>query len=129
MRQRCTNPNQPHYPRYGGRGIHVCERWQDFANFIADMGEPPDPAYTLERLDNDGDYEPGNVVWATRTEQRKSQRNGVKGSQHGMSKLTEADIRLIRKSTLKGVQLARAFNVVPSVISAIKRRRTWTHVT
>ena len=74
MRQRCHNPNQPHYPRYGGRGISVCDRWLKFENFLADMGEPPGPGYSLDRIDNDGNYEPGNVRWATKAEQRANQR-------------------------------------------------------
>ena len=129
MKQRCFNANQAHYPRYGGRGITVCDRWLDFVNFIADMGEPPGPEYTLDRIDNDGNYEPGNVRWASRSVQRKTQRNGVKGSRHGRAKLTEDDVRAIRQSDLSGVQLARAFSVTPSVICGIRRRRTWTHVT
>jgi len=70
MRSRCTNPKVFYYHRYGGRGIKVCKRWDDFSNFRNDMGDPPSPGYSLDRYPNkDGDYEPGNVRWATREEQ------------------------------------------------------------
>jgi len=63
MRERCNNPNCKDWPRYGGRGITVCERWNDFANFMADMGRPPRLGAQLDRIDNDRGYEPGNVQW------------------------------------------------------------------
>ena len=73
MTQRCYNPNHPAYANYGGRGICVCERWHSFVNFLVDMGEPP-PGLTIERKENDGNYELGNCKWATRSEQRRNQR-------------------------------------------------------
>jgi hypothetical protein len=78
MRQRCLYPRSKKYPRYGGRGITICERWSLFANFLADMGERP-AGKTLDRVDNDGNYEPGNCRWATSAEQASNCDTSLKG--------------------------------------------------
>ena len=77
MRSRCTNPSNKGYPRYGGRGIKVCERWDDFQNFIDDMGHRPSPGHSIERVNNDGHYEPGNCKWATKYEQCRNRSNNI----------------------------------------------------
>lgn len=74
MRRRCEFKSHKHYRHYGGRGIAVCARWRSFANFLADMGRRPSPKLTLERVDNDGNYEPSNCCWASRSAQNANRR-------------------------------------------------------
>jgi hypothetical protein len=72
MMQRCTNPNADNFKHYGGRGITVCERWQDFASFLTDMGACPDKSMTLDRIKGELGYEPGNCRWATKADQNRN---------------------------------------------------------
>lgn len=74
MKYRCLNPNCHAYALYGGRGITVCEQWMQFDGFLRDMGESPD-GYSLDRIDVNGNYEPGNVRWATVIQQARNRRN------------------------------------------------------
>ncbi len=73
MRYRCDNPKKPQYKYYGARGITYCERWKDFANFVADMGPRPD-GHSLDRINNDGNYEPSNCRWASKIVQMNNMR-------------------------------------------------------
>ena len=97
MRQRCSNPNNPRYPDYGDRGITVCERWRSFENYYADRGDPP-PGKSNDRINNDGNYEPGNLRWATRSQQNFNRRPPKR-------KVRRADVAGIRKFA---ASLARA---------------------
>lgn len=85
MKGRCLNPNNRAYGDYGARGITICERWMEFVNFLADMGDAPE-GLSLERKDNDRGYEPENCVWATASEQALNRRSNHILTVDGVSK-------------------------------------------
>lgn len=103
MLERCRNPKNPNFRYYGERGIIVCEAWQSFETFAADMGQAPD-RYTLERKDNSRGYEPNNCKWATRKEQaRNTRRNVIIKYQGRMMTVSEA-------CELSGIKVPTVFN-------------------
>ena len=105
----CTRPTHPHFDRYGGRGILVCVRWRDFRDFLADMGERP-AGTSLDRIDNDGNYEPGNCRWATEVEQKANTRVAIRLTLNG--------------ETLGQAEWARRLGVRTTTI-AHRLRRGW----
>jgi len=88
MLQRCGNPNSTNFENWGGRGIRVCKRWRNFANFFADMGERPE-GKSLDRRDVNGDYEPDNCKWSTAFEQCHNRRNSVNPVASGCELIAE----------------------------------------
>lgn len=102
-KQRCLNPNDSNYRNYGGRGISICEHWYSFDNFLNDMGFPPSPNHTIDRIDVNGNYEPSNCRWATPSEQARNRRNTPLYSYNGktMSLIEWAEYLGIRTITLR----------------------------
>jgi hypothetical protein len=123
MRSRCENPNVPAYKNYGGRGITVCERWKTFENFLADMGERPE-GMTIERIDNDRGYEPGNCRWATYNEQARNMRSNQRITLNGETKcLTEwAEQYGIKMPTL-WARLRMGWSVEEALTKPVRRLR------
>ena len=115
---RCTNPNNKMWKDYGGRGIEF--RFKSFVEFFAELGMRPSTKHTIDRIDNDGHYEKGNVRWASRTEQNRHKR-GVK-----LSKTKAEDIRAIYASgTITQAELANMFGTSQPNIGYIVRDETW----
>lgn len=127
MWQRCTNPNGKVYRHYGGRGIGVCERWKAFENFFADMGPRPSAAHSLDRIDVNRGYEPGNCRWADQKTQQRNRRNHRLVSFRGETKcvgewaevfgLTVA--QLFSRLFIHGWEVERAMTTPPRVRKAL----------
>jgi hypothetical protein len=119
MKARITNPNLKEFKNYGGRNINICPQWlNNFETFFSDMGRRP-PGTVLDRVNNNGNYEPGNCQWATRKQSGRNRRR---------VKLDEHKVALIREQLSQGVtqeKIAKAFGVSQSLITDIKLGKTW----
>lgn len=108
--ERCRNPEHPAYPRYGGRGVAVCERWRnDYGAFVNDMGPKPTPKHTLDRIDNDGPYSPGNCRWATMAQQQNNRGNNI--------------VFVIDGHRIPLAQVCAQFGAAPT--SVVRRAKKW----
>lgn len=109
IKQRCYNPNNKDYRHYGGRGISVCDEWrQSFSAYKNYMGKPPTPKHSIDRIDNDGDYKPGNVRWATQQEQLSNRRPGKLWSTAKLYTSNKSGYRGVGFHKAKGKWQARA---------------------
>lgn len=120
MRQRCFNPKSKDYPNYGGRGITVCDDWEDFDLFVQDMGPRKSMHMTLDRIDYNGHYDKGNCRWACK---------GVQSQNRRIVKLTKRTVSLLRAEFTRGKisqnELAGKYGVSRQHVSRVVRGVTW----
>jgi hypothetical protein len=123
MRHRCRNSNYHSWKNYGGRGIQICDAWADsYEAFLRDMGRRPSPKHSVDRINNDGHYEPGNCRWATRDQQNRNSRH---------VKLTIDDVIAIRAAAARGArnrELVAKYGVSSGTISNIVAGRIWKNL-
>jgi hypothetical protein len=104
MRRRCLNPRVREYPNYGGRGIKICKRWDDYRLFLKDMGRKSSPKHSLERIDVNRSYTPRNCKWATHLEQQRNRRTTLYVNYHG----ERISVAKLGAESVVGVELFRS---------------------
>lgn len=123
MLERCNNPNNKFYSYYGGRGIKVCDRWHAFENFASDMG-PREPGMTIDRVDNNGNYEPDNCRWASRKTQQNNRRAcrmvTLRGKTQSLTMWCEE--LGIPRGTVRS-RLNRGWDLIKAITEPVKARR------
>ena len=120
IKKRCHDPNDKDWPRYGGRGILVCDEWRaSFAQFFADMGPLPSPSHSIDRIDNALGYFPANCRWATPRQQADNRRTNK------LNHELAAQVRALLKAGRRQKDIAAIFNVSPAAICDIAGGRTW----
>ncbi len=122
MLSRCHNPKNNHYHLYGGRGIIVCERWHIFANFLEDMGEAPEDS-SLDRINNNDIYKPGNCRWATDIQQANNRRNNRLVTMNGITKtITQwTDYLKISPGTVYS-RLYRGWDIIDALTKSVQKK-------
>lgn len=116
MRQRCNNPRCEPYPRYGGRGIRVAPEWDDFEQFVKDVGPRPSFRHSLDRIDNNGHYEPGNVRWATKWVQNRNRVFDSRRLPHNVYTETGGKTYLVR---IRNIQIASYPHLLQAAFSSV----------
>jgi len=129
MMQRCYLPTNHAYHNYGGRGIKVYEGWHKFEGFFRDMGNPPFPRASLDRVNNDGDYEPGNIRWASKAEQAHNKRNNVRHKFRGHNLLFAewAEVTGIPRATLVSRVMLYGWNIEKALTYPVINPRAKGH--
>lgn len=129
MVRRCYKPGAQNYLRYGGRGIRVCARWRhSFAAFASDMAPRPSPQHSIERINNEGHYEPGNCTWATRREQGANKRNNVWVTYKGQRRrlVHWADSLRVHPAFLRN-RLKRGWTVEQAFTTPVRQANHYKH--
>lgn len=124
IKKRCYAPKTKHFDRYGGRGIEMCERWRNsFSAFYNDMGPRPTPEHSIERVNNNGDYEPENCKWATGVEQGSNKRNNRLLTHSGQTLTISEWCRVLGFSeTVITMRLKRGWSIEQAITRPLKNR-------
>jgi hypothetical protein len=120
MKQRCSNPNVIEYPNYGGRGIVMCADWRhSFLAFYRDIGNPPSPKHEIDRINNDGNYEPGNCRWVTHKENGRNKRTSRLNEEKAI------EIRELKKAGHSVVDIMKKFHIAKSTVKGVLCGSRW----